>query len=48
MKNLATVPDYYPIIVDLNCVPSMLGMIIIFKEVGDIGLLITLVLKVLQ
>ncbi len=20
MKNLATVPDYYPIIVDLNCV----------------------------
>ena len=46
MKNLATVPDYYPIIVDLNCVPSMLGMII-FREVGDIGLLITLVPKVL-
>eukprot|EP00088_Acartia_fossae_P044233 TRINITY_DN4689_c0_g1_i2.p1 TRINITY_DN4689_c0_g1~~TRINITY_DN4689_c0_g1_i2.p1 ORF type:complete len:590 (-),score=161.14 TRINITY_DN4689_c0_g1_i2:233-2002(-) len=27
MKNLATVPDYYPIIVDLNCVPSMLGLL---------------------
>jgi len=27
MKSLATVPDYYPIIVDLNCVPSMLGLL---------------------
>jgi len=27
MKNLATVPDCYPIIVDLNCVPSMLGLL---------------------
>jgi len=27
MKNLATVPDFYPIIVDLNSVPSMLGLL---------------------
>jgi len=27
MKSLATVPEYYPIIVDLNCVPSMLGLL---------------------
>jgi beta-catenin-like protein 1 len=27
MKNLATVPEYYPILVDLNCVPSMLGLL---------------------
>jgi hypothetical protein len=25
MHNIATVPDLYPIIVDLNCVPSLLG-----------------------
>ena len=45
MKNLATVPDYYPIIVDLNCVPSMLGMIIIYREGGDIGLFIVKMLR---
>jgi len=27
MHNLATVPDFYPIIVDLNCVPSILGVL---------------------
>lgn len=27
MHNIATVPDLYPLIVDLNCVPSILGLL---------------------
>merc|ERR1719412_3028348 len=27
MHNIATVPDHYPILVDLNCIASMLGLL---------------------